>query len=215
MGVLIGDGTLGVLNRLALTTGDNFIVQEFSRIIWEQFGYRVYRTPKSNPKHFDYIIGSVQIRLFFEELGLGYVTAIKKRIPQTVLNAPKPIIRAFLQGLFDTDGYADVKGNVSLSTSSIVLAKQVHTLLLDFGIVSSLQTKKGVRSVNPNYQVSIYGAEALTFYEQIGFRLPRKQIGVNRVSSLRMPNVGGFRTLRLHLNMCKHVSLLQQTNQSP
>ncbi len=187
MGLLVGDGTLRERNAVALTTADESIAQEFRRIVYEQFGYEV-----ANSVKFRYSISSRQIRLFFEELGLDYVTAIEKSIPSVILTAPKPIVRAFLQGLFDTDGYVNVRGNVSLSTSSERLAHQVHILLLNFGIISSLQTKKGVRSVHPNYLVTIYGAEALTFYREIGFRLPRKQAGVERVSTLRMPNVGGI-----------------------
>jgi DNA mismatch repair protein MutS len=190
MGLLIGDGTLRERNMLALTSGDDFIAREFYRIMNEQFGYRAQRLRKS--RHFDFRVTSRQIRLYFEELGLGYVTALAKQIPPPILRAPKRIVAAFLQGLYDTDGYADLKGNVSLSTSSPELARQVQTLLLNFGIIAPLQTKKGVRSNNPNYILSTYGAEALTFYREIGFRLPRKQAGVKRVSTLRMPNVGGI-----------------------
>ncbi|MBI4770695.1 MAG: hypothetical protein HY784_09900, partial [Chloroflexi bacterium] len=190
MGLLVGDGTLRERGSLALTAGDEFIGREFERIIEEQFRYTV--RPLAKSRHYDYRVSSRQIRLFFEELGLGYVTAIGKSSLPCILGAPRAVIRAFLQGLFDADGTADGKGNVSLSTSSAVLARQVHTLLLNFGIVSSLQTKKGVRSVHPNYLVTIYGAEVLAFYREIGFRLPRKQAGQQRVSSLRMPNVGGI-----------------------
>jgi DNA mismatch repair protein MutS len=190
MGLLIGDGSLREQNMLSLTTGDTFIAEEFKRIVSELFGYRAQRLAKS--KHFDYRVTSRQIRLFFEECGLDYVTALDKQIPRCILRASKPVVRAFLQGLFDTDGTADAKGNVSLSTSSLLLAQQVHVLMLNFGIISSLQRKKGVRSANANYTVTIYGAEALAFYQEIGFRLPRKQAGQQRVSHLRMPNVGGI-----------------------
>ncbi len=190
MGLLIGDGSLRERLMLSLTTGDAFIAGEFSRIMREQFGYRVRRLAKA--KHFDFRVTSLQIRLFFEELGLERVTAIDKCVPDSILRAPKVMVKAFLQGLFDTDGTADQKGNVSLSTSSEQMAHQVHTLLLNFGIVASLQTKKGVRSKHPSYLVTCYGAEALTFYAAIGFRLPRKQHGQKRVSNLRMPNVGGI-----------------------
>ncbi len=190
MGLLVGDGTLTYRNYLVLTSADVPLVSAFELVISNGFGYRVRCSPKAN--HFDCRIGSRPIRLFFEELGLGYVTATAKRIPACILSAPRPILRAFLQGLFDTDGAADQKGNVSLSTSSPELAHQVHLLLLNFGIVASLQTKKGVHSVNPSYQVSIYGAEAARFYQVIGFQLARKQARAARVSKLRMPNVGGI-----------------------
>jgi DNA mismatch repair protein MutS len=190
LGLLLGDGTLTYRNYVALTSGDPSIVDEFARVVQEVFGYSVQRVAREH--HYDCRIGSRQIRLFLEELGLGYVTATAKCVPVCILAAPKGVVRAFLQGLFDTDGTADQKGNVSLSTSSSEMAHQVHCLLLNFGIVASLQTKKGVHSVNPAYQVSIYGVEAARFYTTIGFRLERKQARAARVSALRMPNVGGI-----------------------
>jgi DNA mismatch repair protein MutS len=189
MGLLVGDGTLTYQHYLSLSTGDAFIAQEFNRILRDLFG--IAPKPASGTKT-EFRVSSCQIRLFFEELGLDYVTATQKRVPDVILRAPKPIVRGFLQGLFDTDGYADLKGNVSLSTSSPVLAHQVQMLLLNFGLVASRQTKKGVRSINPSYQVYLYGVEAAQFYRDIGFRLPRKQARAERVSALRMPNVGGI-----------------------
>ena len=187
MGLLVSDGTLTNRNTLSLSTGEVLIRQEFDRIIQEQFGYQMKCLEKS--RSFDYQVSSLQIRSFFEQLGLGYTAATETCIPPSILRSPKLIVAVFLQGLFDTHGYVDAKGNVYLSMSSATLAKQVHTLLLNFGIVSSLQQQKGVRSVKPYYQLSINGAEALTFYQQIGFRLFRKQVGAKRISALHRPNV--------------------------
>ena len=194
MGLLVGDGALAERNALSLRSGDTFIVRAFNRIMWEQFGYCM--PPLTKSRRFDHRVRSTQIRLFFEELGLEYVTAPEQRIPPAILRAPKFVVRAFLQGLFDTRAHVDVSGNVLLSLSSVALAKQVHILLLNFGIVSSLEQKKGIRALNPYYRVSIEAAEGLTFYQQVGFRLPRKQIGAKRVTRHnkfdRLPSRGEY-----------------------
>jgi DNA mismatch repair protein MutS len=184
-GLLIGDGTLTYRTGLLLTTKDDFIAEEFGRIVNKHFGYKVSHTSSN----LSYRINSRQIRTFLEGLGLGYGRAHEKYIPHSILRAPKPIAIAFLQGLFDTDGWAaNQQVKVFFSTASERLAREVHLLLLNLGIVASLKIKK--TKCRPSYQVSIYGADAIKFHQQVGFRLPRKRVRQQLASSLRMPNIG-------------------------
>jgi DNA mismatch repair protein MutS len=187
MGLLIGDGTLTYTTDVYLSTADAFIAQEFERICLEQFGCKSH--VKQNGK--DYFISSRQIRAFLAGLGLGYERAHEKHVPQTILASPRHCVVAFLQGLFDTDGYALRKyGNVEYSTSSLRLAREVQMLLLNLGMITSLRKKN--TAVLPNYRVMIYGADAIRFHQVVGFRLPRKQMRSEQASSLRMPNIGGI-----------------------
>jgi len=187
IGLLVGDGTLTYTHAINLSTADQFIAETFKRVLSEQFDYAVQVKPNNK----DLAITSREIRLFFEKLGLDYVNALRKSVPGSILSAPQEIVAAFLQGLFDTDGYADTKyGNVTLSTSSILLAKQVQALLLNFGIVCSLLSKP--TKVNTNFPIDISGESAIRFHTLIGFRLPRKQERARLASSLRMPNIGGI-----------------------
>ncbi|MBM3152514.1 MAG: hypothetical protein FJZ96_10000 [Chloroflexi bacterium] len=195
MGLLVGDGTLTYTNYITLSTGDAFIEQEFRRIALKLFGYHTQL--KTNGK--DITISSKEIRLFFEHLGLGYEKAAGKQVPSSILAAPAEIVVAFLQGLFDSDGTADKKyGNVTFTSASRTLARQVHMLLLNLGIISSLRVKR-TKSL-PCHQVDISGENAIHFHEKIGFRLPRKRERSKFASDKRMPNIGGiphlFRTLK-------------------
>ena len=184
LGLLIGDGTLTYKNSFSLSTGDEFVAREFRQINKRLFGKEVGR--KKNGK--DYFVSSLFLRDFFFDLGVGYQDACHKEVPECILAAPKEIVRAFLQGLFDTDGYADAKyGNVSVSSSSKKLAEQLHVLLLNFGIISSLRRKETKR--NDSYTVSIYGENSLRFYAAVGFRLRRKGDRALLGTDLRMPNV--------------------------
>jgi DNA mismatch repair protein MutS len=187
MGLLVGDGTLTYTNCVSLSTGDPFIADEYSRIVKELFGYR----PRCKPNGKDYSITSKQIRVFLEALDLKYVRSYEKHIPQSILRAPRHIVIAFLQGLFDADGSVENRyGNVRFSTSSISLARQVQLLLLNLGIIASIHVKK--TKCMPNYRLFIDGADAIAFHQQIGFRLPRKKERSSLASDLRMPNVGGI-----------------------
>jgi len=186
MGLLIGDGTLTYREAVYLSTADAFIAEEFVRIMYDLFGYAV--KCKRNGK--DYFVSSLQIRRFLEALGLGYDSASEKYVPAAILKSPKKYVTAFLQGLFDTDGYANKKGNVFYTTTSKRLAREIQLLLLNLGIVAGVRPKKTLSKTA--YDVSIYGIDAIRFYEHVGFRLPRKQERSRLLSDIRMPNVGGI-----------------------
>ena len=191
MGLLVGDGTLTYTHSYLLSTADAFIKDAFCEIHSRLFGYTV--KCKSNGQ--DLFVSSWLLREFLAALGLDYSNAYEKHIPKSILQAPKDMVISFLQGLFDTDGYADTKyGNVSVLTSSLRLAKEVQILLLNLGMVSSLRMKR--TKVNTNYQVHLFGENAIKFYDEVGFRLPRKQERRNLISDLRRPNVGSLPHLR-------------------
>jgi DNA mismatch repair protein MutS len=199
IGLLIGDGTLTYHNSFLLSTADAYIADEFTRILYKHFDYRV--GCKANGK--DYCVSSSLIRRFLAKLGLTYGQAHEKHIPSAILNAPKRIAIAFLQGLFDTDGYADKRyGNVQLATASLRLAREVQMLLLNLGIIASLHAKSTSHRVC--HLVSIYGADAIRFHRTVGFRLPRKQVRSKLASNHRMPNVGGIPYLSSILKQVQH-----------
>ncbi len=185
IGLLIGDGTLTYKNGLALSNNDPEIVRDFKKIIWEKFRAKVSKKPNKN----DFVISSKRIRLFFEKIGLDYLRSTNKEIPYCILHSPKKYVKSFLQGLFDTDGTLDNRyGSPSLSTSSKKLARQVHCILLNFGIISSLKIKKTPREIN--YIIGIYGENAIKFHNRIGVKVSRKLIRKKLISNTRMPNYG-------------------------
>ncbi len=187
MGLLVGNGTLTYTTGINLSTGDDFIRDEFMRIVSEQFGYSAQIKPNGK----DIAVTSKEIRLFLAHLGLGYGRAPEKQIPPSILAAPREIVIAFLQGLFDSNGTADNKyGNVTFSSASETLARQVHLLLLNLGIVASLRVKP--TRARPSYQVDISGENAIRFHAVVGFRLPHKRARAVLASARRLPNIGGI-----------------------
>jgi len=79
--------------------------------------------------------------------------AENKTIPDCILTSSRESVRACLQGLWETDG--TVRHNDSnwamFATCSETLARQVHTILIAFGIVSSL------KRCPHNWEVRVYG----------------------------------------------------------
>ncbi|MBS1266327.1 MAG: Replication factor C small subunit [Candidatus Woesearchaeota archaeon] len=184
-GLLIGDGTLTYKNYTIFTNKDKQLIREFSMIVNDKFGYSV----KSKKNKMDHYVSSKQIRLFLDKVGLKKWNSLSKEVPVCILHAPRELVASFVQGLFDADGGATKRyGNVSFSTSSKTLAYQIHLVLLNFGIISSLKKRK--TSVNPSYRISIYGENAIKFHKRIGFRLKRKKNLSKNASKIRMSNYG-------------------------
>lgn len=184
LGLLIGDGTMTYNLSYVFSTADEFLKNEFIRIHQCLFNYK----PELKMNKIDMSVTSRFLRDFLDFLGLKYHQGHEKEIPAKILKAPKNIVRAFLQGLFDTNGTAEKKyGNIVYTTTSKKLASQLHVLLLNFGILSSLKKKK--TASRDSFDVRITGIDSITFYEKISFRLPRKNLRQNLASSLRMTNV--------------------------
>ncbi|MCS7190233.1 MAG: hypothetical protein NZ843_01375, partial [Fimbriimonadales bacterium] len=187
LGLLVGDGTVIYQNAVCFSTADDFLAEQFCSLSESLFGYTPTR--KRNGK--DFSISSRYLRCWLYELGLDYTNAHGKRIPDSILRAPRDVVIAFLQGLFDTDGYVSEKyGNVFLSTASEQLAREVQMLLLNLGIVASLRQK--VIKGDTYYELAIHGEDAIRFHTTVGFRLERKRKRSEKASPVRHPNKGGI-----------------------
>ncbi|MCL6536461.1 MAG: DNA mismatch repair protein MutS [Armatimonadetes bacterium] len=187
LGLLIGDGTITYRNAIVFSTKDPFLAEQFCELSERLFGYAPTR--KANGK--DYSISSTYLRRWLHEIGLDYATAATKRTPRCILCAPRECVVAYLQGLFDTDGYVARKyGNVFLTTASRQLALETQMLLLNLGIVASLRTKTLQKS--SYYDLAIHGEDAIKFHQIVGFRLAQKQQRASLASEVRHPNKGGI-----------------------
>jgi DNA mismatch repair protein MutS len=223
LGLLIGDGTITYRNAVLFSTKDPFLAEQFCTLSEQLFGYAPTR--KANGK--DYSISSTYLRRWLHEIGLEYATAATKRTPDCILRAPRECVVAYLQGLFDTDGYVDRKyGNVFLTTASRQLALETQMLLLNLGIVASRRIKTVPKG--SYYEIAIHGEDAIRFHQTVGFRLRRKQERASLASEVRHPNKGGIphlapllslihqriissRTKRNALKSCKAVESLFYT----
>jgi phosphate starvation-inducible protein PhoH len=174
VGLIVGDGCLTQRNRVILSSADPEVVACFKGLA-ARLGLHVF---PNHARPYDHVIASSGLYLLFERLGLSLGTAHTKRIPTAILAAPEPIVAAFMSGLFDADGTVDARdGVITFSTVSPRLAREIQTVLLNFGIVASRGIKRGRYQgrVHLSERLTITGVEAERFDALIGFRLERKR----------------------------------------
>ena len=201
LGLLVGDGRCTTHDGVQICVCEKEMKKIVQTLFKELFGKRgkIFG-------HWAFYCG-VELRAYLQALGLDYLRSWQKRVPKTVFTAPKPVIAAFLRGLFDTDGTVRHTGrnsnsaDVKLSTTSKELANEVQQLLLNFGVVSNIQTvqttgKKSeingriVTSKRVLYCVRIKGSiSANRFKQEIGFKLSRKAKILDNIETVEKRNL--------------------------
>ncbi len=175
LGYLVGDGHISLVKRcLGLTTGDPEQAERFAALMLSCFGATA--STRVDGGRLRVLVSSQTITDFLlDELGLTHgPSAAQKRVPDAVLQSPRPVVVAFLSALFDSDGHAGSQG-VILSSASEKLSHQVQLLLLNLDILSRRRRQRdGV------YHLHVTGASARRFAEVVGFGLERKRTALDR-----------------------------------
>jgi phosphate starvation-inducible protein PhoH len=185
VGLLVGDGCLTQARAVRFTSADPELRAAFEGMA-RRFGLHV--TPNGP---YDLQIGSRPLRDLLVHLGCSTGTAATKRIPPAILQAPEPVVVAFLQGLFDADGSVEKRdGAVTFSTVSERLAREVQVVLLNLGVMATRSVKHGRYEGRPHasWLLTMAGAEAARFDVRVGFRLERKRAR-RRLAALANPNL--------------------------
>jgi hypothetical protein len=180
LGLLVGDGctTDSFLNanRIGFSSLDQELTDSIKKTLASHFQSEMHKSQA----RCDWEIRSDKLKSLVIFLGMNKY-AHEKSIPDVVLESPRIVLRAFLQGLFDTDGCALKKGYVEYCSASERLAKDVHQLLLAFGIKSGIRFRKN--KCRGAWHIVIT-ADAPIFYDRVGFKLSRKQAGQSRFKRL-------------------------------
>jgi intein/homing endonuclease len=206
LGLLVGDGCTSQKSKIALTNQDFSILETFKNFAEVSFGVKVHTYSKTGTSAVDLCFNSVEVRKWLEDLGLGYETAYDKKVPAWVRSAPREVIRAFLQGLYDTDGWIEGESRVGLASASEQLIREVQILLLDFGIISSRRKKISKYVLNSgelatSWNLYTYGETTALFQRNVSFRLCRKQHVLD--SSAKVHGSGVDKIPHLHTTLKK------------
>ena len=118
-----------------------------------------------------------KIRMFLENHGLYGLGALKKFVPTDILKLNNECLSLFLNRLFSCDGsiYKPIQNRryweISYSSSSEKLARQVQSLLLRFGILSKLRKKeiKYNDKILDSFELVLDGENVIRFIDKIGF----------------------------------------------
>lgn len=155
LGYLVSEGSV-TDEGVEFSNTNSKVIQDFVRCSTAVFGQEpiVEWRDRSEDNWKD--CGKVRLRTrwyseFFTLIGLPPGVAQDKEVPHVILSAPKRFVREFLVGFVEGDGYTgdvDHQNRIDLSTSSDTLARQLHLLLLNFGLPSTLEhTKRGYFNV--------------------------------------------------------------------
>jgi stage V sporulation protein R len=175
LGYFVGDGNF-TKSGIGFTTGDAEIVERLTGLLrgWG-CNPRVKYDLQNNSARWRIAVHSRTLRELLIAIGLSPERKARQKIvPPIVLQSPREVVAAFLRGYFDADAYAGSAG-VILSSASESLIRTVQTILLNFGVVSSISPpQQGV------YQLAIRGVWARVFADKIGFGLKRKAEALQR-----------------------------------
>jgi len=200
LGLLCGDGFIeneNVKKRLwevGFCSEDEELVTRYRYILEKEFnikGSRVRTIKYGNVYRVQ--VYSIILWNFLKNVGMSSTTSTDKVIPKQLRKASKESIISFLSGVFDTDGCCEINtsGNnkscvVSYVSTSKKLCKEIQSVLLNIGIISSFKVKSKECTkyfVNRNksyickecYRLRITGTDNVTmFSNEVDFGLERK-----------------------------------------
>lgn len=143
--------------------------RDIRNLLYEQMGWESEKEVK------DTRVWSVFLRRYLEYMGVDYVTAHDKRVPDPVLRGTRDSVREFLRGLFEGEAGAIGTGGIEFTTASERLGREVQLLLLRFGIVANRSPKLAKGYDHTYWRLTLFGDDARRFGDEIGFVSPRKR----------------------------------------
>ncbi|MFA6719490.1 MAG: phage terminase large subunit [Prevotella sp.] len=173
LGVLLGDGSTTIPKSISVTTDDQEI---FDHIVADGYDVQwrnryVNKTPSFGFRH------CPELHEYLKQHHLN-CRAETKYIPNGYKFAPQDVRLAILQGLMDTDGYADNRGHCEFCSVSQQLAEDVQWLVRSLGGKATIREKEAFCTFEDGRRVQ--GQNAFIVYIQSKdnstlFRLTRKK----------------------------------------
>jgi hypothetical protein len=192
IGLLIGDGSLTLSNKIGLSSGDIEVQNYFKNWVKLHSINNLCEYAKEN--HIDYVITDKKL---YNDYVLKYklnTKSINKIICKELRQLTREQTILLLQGLFDTDGSAYNTGKIDFCSSSDDIAEYVLTQLNNLGIIAT-RTRK-LTAVNPTNVIKINSvAQCKKFYDIIGFKIQRKQDRKNLLSNTGAETIGIYKGL--------------------
>ncbi len=176
LGLMIADGqcrTPGSSPRY--TSGDPMLRERFSEATTE-FGCiaRPVAGCSLNVTNHGRRGGRMERNRFYSwlhELGLD-VRSVDKFVPSRVFRAPRQAVARFVRALFSGDGsvsFGEQWARIEYASSSERLARDVHHLLLRFGIIGTLRSRRTASGRHAWVYCTTDKEGVLRFAEHIGF----------------------------------------------
>ena len=183
LGFFMGDGcwhdnTLSI----ACDAQDNDVVENVNQFLTNIIGEPENRLSGSKKGCCELRIGRKDFKEVLEALDVIDMKTVPHRrvkVPDCIWLSPKEVIKEFLKGLFEADGFAGWGAcKVSLFSKHKEFLEDVQKLLLGFGITCYLKSQNKVNSAGYTYVgnvIDLRSSEARAFLKEIGFVSKRKQ----------------------------------------
>ena len=195
VGLFMGDGSASAKAggrgntevSICCDTKDEDVVAECARLFRDVFGAEVYQN-RTRPGWVSVRSGSGAVFRAIQRLGLTRTdigkTMRRVHIPEFIWRSPKSVVREFLIGLFEADGFNGFDTHrVALFSKYPEFIADIQRLLLAFGITSravSMRKKAGDGHFYTGNQLELRTSEAKRFNEEIGFISDRKRSRINK-----------------------------------
>lgn len=165
VGFIIGDGCLPADGRPSVhvcVTPD--VEDRLKSVVLEQFGVKlaIYDSSATKKMKHGWIHSRAAYDFFVKSMGI--LPSDKLHIPASVSMSPKTVLKAFIDGLMDADGYCH-RGHMVLTTVSADLAREVACALLLLGDTPNIQKIDAANYPNSRsgtqYRVGIFNNDRI------------------------------------------------------
>ncbi|MHA1200282.1 MAG: LAGLIDADG family homing endonuclease, partial [Candidatus Heimdallarchaeaceae archaeon] len=207
LGILMGDGRVSIDKRIegyggvtiGLSNNQQEMLDAFEQF-FKKLGFTISKTEKTRFRPAEYRIWSKLLYHIFNYFGLTAAPKSSTIAPiWDILFYPEEILKSFLQGIYDSDGWIYTRKNssshIGLSTTSHRLANFVQDALAVNSIVSFRKTRKpketikkdGTKIIGKLEQYEILfsnNKDFKRFKEFVGFRHVKKRDKLEEICEL-------------------------------
>ncbi|MBS3059998.1 MAG: helix-turn-helix domain-containing protein [DPANN group archaeon] len=196
VGYMLVDGNLE-RNRIRLYEGDKQVAGHYCTLVEKTTGLKPSMRNRPSKGHYVVSIHSLDFRDF---LVMNFPELEKKSktisVPEKIMRAENRVLKGFLRGLFDGEGYVNNRktgdscrgSRICLAMANELMIKQIQLLLLRFGIISSVISKPNYKVKAQSNQFEIDISEPTSralFKEHIGFASAKKQAKIKLSEAYR------------------------------
>lgn len=192
LGYFMGDGCFSCLALSLHCYKDFDVINDIKELMYKITGEypHIRETGKKNGNSWELRLQSKKAQNFLDRVG-----ALKLRpsdqhkkirkvcVPKCIFQSTKEVVKEFLRGIFETDGYAGYKNlQVSLFSEHEDFLRQVQLLLLGFSITSTIHIRNKTAGDGHLYigrELRLKAHEARIFVKEIGFVSKRKNERIN------------------------------------
>ncbi len=170
LGYIVAEGSL-TDTAMWITNGERRVLDDVHRLCESLFSVQAKEYRKAGTYARSVSISSIRLVHWLEQVCGITRGAANKRIPRIIMSAPKPIVLAFLEGLFWGDGTISARKSVAsdrfkIASASKELARQVQVVLLNLGIVSALY-RETIQGKYTAFSVVVLGDDVISLAELI------------------------------------------------